>query len=211
MGPLVMTGLMAMGAAAAIGWIASRAPASARPGRQPDIRAFAIVGLAFAAGIGVLGVVVGLLAVTLGLNPDSATTGYVAGAVPAVLGAIVGLVFIGRDWSRLDPSLRMIGLAFVISQAVMAVVVSSLAGVIRETGTGRPPGGIVFLALGAVGALGTLGIGMTAGRGLGEVANADDASVQAARSRALTRIVPFDVLGVAAAAVGIVLLVTART
>ena len=197
MGPLAMTGLVLLGAAIGLGLLASRSrPASVRTD-APRIRALLTIAAAFIQGIGVLAVVVGLLAVELGDAAGQSSALVVAGL--AVAGALLG---IGISAGRVDPQAALLGAMFTIGLGTLGAVTGILAIVLDERGTGAPPDW-PFIVVGIVGGVCALSIGWVGGRAL-TAATAADADLAAIRTAILRRIVPLDV--VAIAAIGVVLL-----
>ena len=207
MGPLLMTGLMSGAAAIAIGMIASssRRPVPSAHPLAPS-RRFELILTAFALGAGIWGILVGLLAVTIGAVDDPGTAPLAP--VLAIGGAIVGLLPIVRTAADLDPWLVPKSISFIGSLVVLAVVVALLAVVIRETG-GRAPEAWPFAVTGLVGAGSLLGLGVTGARSVTEIVTLGDAAAVALSSRAFARIVPFQAGAVSAAVVAIVLIVQA--
>jgi len=206
MGPLLMTGLNLLGATIALGLIASRTPPSpVVPGLPPPPpRSLAVITMAFATGIGVLGVVVGLLAVELGLAFEPSAGVLVV--APAVAGTVVGLAIIFRAGGAADPSVRVVGVAFMLGLAALAVVVAVLAGLLREIG-GPAPAVWPFALLGTISGLAALGIGFVAARGIPEVAAADAATARSVMSRQIARCAPLELVGFGGSMVAVALVV----
>ncbi len=97
MGPMLFTGLACLGAAIAVGLLSSRTSPPSPGAAVPEAsRALAIVLMAFAQGIGVLGAVVGILAVVFGTVAEPSDGVYAV--VPAIIGGIIGWEFIA--WRR---------------------------------------------------------------------------------------------------------------
>ena len=137
MGPLLMTGLTCFGSAVAVGLVASsqarsRGPVEARAGRQ-----LAIILIAFVTGSGILGVVIGVLAVMFGEVRDPGS-GILAGA-PAILGLVIGLAVLIRQAGDAERSTWTIGALYVVAIATLGLVVASLAVLISEIGRPPPP------------------------------------------------------------------------
>jgi F0F1-type ATP synthase membrane subunit c/vacuolar-type H+-ATPase subunit K len=209
MGPLLLTGLATLGATIALGLIGSNAVPSARPGiPPPNVRSFAVILMAFASGIGVIGVVVGTLAVVTGVVGDSSPVLAVVLA-PAILGTLIGFAMIIRAGGAVDRSLSTIAISFIAGQAILAGVVATLAVTIREFG-GPSPAAPPFVVFGITAAAGAIGLGVVGGRGLHAVAAADARSTRQAVSDQIRRVVPFDAIAVGAEFAAIVVLVTAR-
>jgi hypothetical protein len=201
-----MTGLNLLGATIALGLIASGTPPSPlRPGTPPPApRSFAIVTMAFASGIGVLGAVIGLLTIELGLAFEPSAAALVV--FPAVGGALVGLALIVRAAGVADPAVRTIGIAFIVGQAGLAIVIAVLSGVLREIG-GPEPATWPFALLGTASGLAAIGIGITARRGLPVIAAADDTTARAVMSRQVSRCAPFEAIGFLASLAAVALVV----
>jgi F0F1-type ATP synthase membrane subunit c/vacuolar-type H+-ATPase subunit K len=148
MGALLVAGLAMAGAAIGI----AQTAASARDGTGPNdalVRATAIVGMAFAQGIGILGTVVGLLAIFV-LDAGDASSG-VAEALVAGAGALVGLAIVARAGDAVDARVRLLGLLYIMGSATLGIVVGVLAAL---TGSGRAVGSDAILAI-----LGLIGFG----------------------------------------------------
>ena len=190
MGPLAMTGLVLLGAAIGLGLLASRSrPASVRTD-APRIRALLTIAAAFIQGIGVLAVVVGLLAVELGDAAGQSSALVVAGL--AVAGALLGIGIIARSAGRVDPQAALLGAMFTIGLGTLGAVTGILA--------------IVLIVVGIVVEVCDLSIGCVGDRAL-TAATAADADRAAIRTAMLRRIVPLDVVAIAAIGVGLLLLV----
>jgi hypothetical protein len=215
-GPLVFTGLALFGAAASIGVVAaaSRPPTpggmgASRPGvigsvaMVAPVRRLAMILLAFAMGLGVLGVVVGILVVEGDVRIDPASIALVPGL--ALTGAAIGFAPVIRNRPDLDPWVVSKAALFATGQVVLAVVVAVLAGLIRETGAGRalPE---VFLPLGLVSAAGAIGIGIVGAQSLRTLTGVDEPAATALLARAFPRIVPFEMAAVVSTVIAIVVL-----
>ena len=207
MGPLLMTGLNIFGATVGVGLVAARMRPLAAPAAEPPTpRNLAMTAIAFCSGIGVLGAVVGILAIEYGLASDPA--GPIAAIVPALLGAVIGLAIVARHWSETDRTVASIGVLFIGSQAVLAVVVGTLSVVLRES-AGAALNPWLFAALGTVAAGSTIALGLTGARGVETMAAAPTADARRVMSRQMTRIVPFEIVGVVATFAAIALVVGA--
>ena len=207
MGPLLMTGLHILGATVAIGLVASRVrPLAAPPTIPPTPRNLAIIAIAFCSGIGVLGAVVGILAIEAGQGSDAA--GPALATVPAALGAIVGLALITRRWGEADRSVASIGAVFIVSQFVLAAVIGLLSVVLDEPAR-SPASAWLFAALGAVAAVSTIVLGVRGARGVELMATAPPGEARAVMSRQIARIAPFQAVGVICAMAAIALVVGA--
>jgi len=205
MGPLLMAGLTAFGATIAIGIVASRCPpARAASAAPPTPRSLAIVVMAFAMGIGVLGVVTALLGVELGLEADQVVPAAAVG--PALLGGLVGVAIVFRDGGEADRSVVAIGTSFIASSVLLTGIVAILAVVLREA-VGVAPPTWQFATLGAVAAAATIGIGVVGGAGVRAMDAALPDEARMVMSRQIARIVPFEAIAVAASAAAILLVV----
>ena len=207
MGPLLLTALALFGATVAIGTVASRTapPVSLSP--LSPARRLAVILIAFASGCGVLGVVVGVLAIEFGVVGDPAAAWIVAGL--AVGGGAIGQLQMLRNGGDLDPWVVARAVGSLGGLVVLGVVVAGLANILRED-AGRTLAAWPFAVLGLVSAGGCVALGITGGRSLRAVAAAGDAGGVAAMARAIPRIVPFELVSYGASFVGIVLIVTSR-
>jgi F0F1-type ATP synthase membrane subunit c/vacuolar-type H+-ATPase subunit K len=161
MGPLIVAGLALAGAAIGIAQTAASARASTGP-TAPAIRATAVLGLAFTQGVGVLGAVVAILAISVRQAGD-ANSGVVV-IVIAGAGAIIGLAILARAGDRVHPSVRGLGLLYVSSDAMLGIVIGVLAATIGEGAAIGPDA--VFVALGLVALVAAVAIGQIAGTAL---------------------------------------------
>jgi F0F1-type ATP synthase membrane subunit c/vacuolar-type H+-ATPase subunit K len=157
MGPLIVAGLALAGAAIGIAQTAARARGLTGP-TAPAIRATAVLGLAFAQGVGVLGAVVAILAISVRQAGD-ATSGVVV-VVIAGSGALVGLAILARADDGMHPTVRGLGIQFVGSDAMLGIVIGVLAATIGE---GAAIGlDAVFVILGLVAFVAAVAIGRIA-------------------------------------------------
>jgi len=140
LGPLVMTGLAALGAAVGIGWLCA---SSWIPTHEPTDRrvltgrSLALVSMAFCEGIAVLGVVVGILAVMT--DGQIGLTDELLAAGPAVVGAVIGLGLVVRHRRTADPRLVPHAVVFIVGLANLGIVVALLAYILGEDGRRRFP------------------------------------------------------------------------
>jgi F0F1-type ATP synthase membrane subunit c/vacuolar-type H+-ATPase subunit K len=157
MGALLVAGLAMAGAAIGI----AQTAASAREGMGPTaalIRGTAIVGMAFAQGIGILGTVVGLLAILV-IDAGDASGGVVE-ALIAGAGVLVGLAIVARAGDAVDSTVRLLGLLYIMGSAALGIVVGVLAALL---GSGSAVGlDAIFVTLGLVGFGAAVTIGRTA-------------------------------------------------
>jgi F0F1-type ATP synthase membrane subunit c/vacuolar-type H+-ATPase subunit K len=203
MGPLLMTGLSVLGATIAIGLVAGRTPQSARPVEQAQpslVRTLAIILFAYAEGVGVLGVVVGLLAVTIGrIAPD--TNRWLA-ISPAFVGAILGLALAYRSAYEPNRQVRTLALAFIVALAVLAAVVAYLSDVLSAIGSAPPPDLPLALA-GAIAAAATVGMGWVGSAALPALVDAEQEPGRQLISQQIRRVLPYQLVAFVASGVAI--------
>ncbi len=207
MGALAMTGLACFGAAIAIGLIASAAPRT--PGNAPvapGIRGLAMILIAFTMGSAVLGVIVGLLTIfEPGIHDP--TSGLLAVA-SALVGLVVGLGLMARNAGRADPQVSAFAALFIIGTAILAVVVAILAVFIpSEVVTTLANWPFVVLGMASAGA--TIAIGLSGAAALRSMVGLDDPSAKVFVAKAISRVFPFQAIGIGVSAVAIMLVVTA--
>ncbi len=205
MGPLLLTGLACFGAAVANGLLAastSRPAVETAPAARA--RALVVVLVAFASGIGILGVVAGLLAVFLG--ELRGPTAALLAAGPAVVGALIGLGLIVRRTGTLDPGVSTIAALQTIGMGVLGIVVATLAVTIVEKGTTRISDW-PFVLLGLASATAAVAIGATGARVIPKITGTDDATARAMFSAQIARCLPFEAVGAGACAIGVMLIV----
>jgi F0F1-type ATP synthase membrane subunit c/vacuolar-type H+-ATPase subunit K len=199
MGALLVSGLTLAGAAIGIALIA----ANARDGSGPDAalaRATAILGVAFAQGLGVLGAVVGLLAITVRDAGD--TSSGIGVALIAGAGAVVGLAVVARGGGG-GRTIRALGLMYVISNMLLGIVVGILAATL---GGGHGVGlDAVFVVLGLIAFGAAIMIGRTAATALRAMSTAPSDAVEI-RRRFIAAVVVPEGLGALAMAAAIALL-----
>lgn len=207
MGPMLMTGLGCFGAAVAIGLLvdATSRPTTPVVGPVPA-RSLAVISIAIAVGSGVLGVVVGLVAIQTGAVIDPASG--VFAAAPAVVGFIVGVVLIVRGRRDVDPAVTAIAVPFLIGQATLGPVVAALA-IFIPAESGPVPTEWPFVVLGLVLGASALGIGLTGSRTLRAMKGVDDTTAKVLTARQISMGLPFQLGGIAATAIAILLIVMA--
>jgi F0F1-type ATP synthase membrane subunit c/vacuolar-type H+-ATPase subunit K len=203
-GPLTLTGLALFGAAVAIGQVASRPARAAASNEVTPARRLAFILIAFATGCGVAGVVVGVLAIEFG-RPGDPMEAPVA-AVLGIVGAVVGLLPIIRDLGVLDSWVVRRAAPFIAGLAVLGVVIAVLASVIDVPGEAPAQNG-AFLVLGLISAAGVIGLGIVGRRMLDDVEAAPATESAAQVSRAIARIIPFELVAYGASIAGILLVV----
>jgi hypothetical protein len=209
MGPLLVTGFTVLGATIAIGLIASRTPPPP-PAAVPPIatRTLGLILVAIAGGIGVLGVVVGLLAVEIGRIPIETNRPLMI--APAFAGAALGLAMALRPTVDVDRMLRVMAIGFITSLASLAAVIAFLSTVFNDIGS-EPAPDVPFVVLGIVAAMAAIGLGWVGTSDMGSLAESSPEASLPIVSRQIRRVVPLQFIGVAAAATAIVLLVAAPT
>jgi F0F1-type ATP synthase membrane subunit c/vacuolar-type H+-ATPase subunit K len=200
MGPLIVAGLALAGAAIGIAQTAARARGSTGP-TAPAIRATAVLGLAFTQGVGVLGAVVAILAISVRQAGD-ATSGVVV-IVIAGAGALIGLAILARAGDGVHPSVRGLGLLYVSSDAMLGIVIGVLAATIGE---GAAIGlDAVFVVLGLVALVAAVAIGQIAGTALVAISTTPSAADEI-RRRFITTAVLAQSVGTIAMVAAIALL-----
>jgi F0F1-type ATP synthase membrane subunit c/vacuolar-type H+-ATPase subunit K len=206
MGPLLLTGFATGGAAIAIGIIAASATRSTRSVMPaPPSRRLALILTAFAEGTGVWGVVIGALAVTTGSIDAPGATPIIA-PVLGIAGAAIAFVVMLRNPAALDPRFAPIPIMFIIGLAVLALADAILAITIHERG-GRVPETWPFAILGVVMAGSVIGLGVTGARSVRAIGGLDDTAAVAVSSKAIARILPFQVASIGASVLAILLIV----
>lgn len=196
MGPLVMVGLAALGAAPAIGWISAstwRPPELFARG-VPSARALTVVSMAFCAGLGILGFVIGILAVYVG--GGATTLDEVMAALPAVAGALIGLAMTQRERDRTDAAMAIQAGTFLVALGVLGVIAAFLATTVPVAKSS--PGGSLFAILGLVEAGAALGIGATSARSIRSMQGANADTVAQIYRRQIGRSGVFQLAGVGA-------------
>jgi F0F1-type ATP synthase membrane subunit c/vacuolar-type H+-ATPase subunit K len=207
MGPLLMTAFNVLGAGIAIGIVAGRTPGGvgeAADGRPSDVRRLAIILLAYAEGIGVLGIVVGLLAVVIGrISPD--TNRWLA-ISPAFVGAILGLGLAFRSSFVPNAQVRLVAIGFIVGLAILAGIVAFLSALLPEIGS-TPPPDLPFVLAGLVAAAATMGLGWVGTEAMAGLTVADSEARRALLSRQIRRVFPYQVVAYVASAVAIAMVV----
>ena len=197
MGPMLMTGLITFGTAIAIGLIGSAAADVATSSANARaIRSARGILFAFCAGLGVLGTIVGLLAIFILPLSDPAAAPFVG--VPAVVGAAAGLGLIAR--SPHDGGWPVRAIYNVVGQGILGLVVAMLAILIAT----KPPGHVndlVFVLLALVGAASALAVGVVSRRAIESMRGADEATIKAILRASLVPIQLRQAAGVVAVAV----------
>ncbi len=206
MGPLVMTGLATFGAAVGIGLLMSGTYPTSEPidGRVPTSRGLAIVLMAFCAGLGVLGIVAGLLAVMLDVTVEPNDSLLAAG--PAVMGALVGIAIIVRNRPTMNAALVPISISFIVGMAMLGVMVTVIAFSLGGLGTNLPIDG-PFEILGLVSLIASVAIGRSGAAAIRSMNGASDDARRAISGRQIARSGLFQAAGVAASVIAIVLVV----
>ncbi|MEO8470404.1 MAG: hypothetical protein ABI573_12150 [Chloroflexota bacterium] len=206
MGPLVMTGLATFGASMGIGLLMSGTYPTSEPidGSVPTSRGLAIVLMAFCTGLGVLGVVVGLLAVMLAatIGPNDS----LLAAVPAVAGALVGVAMIVRNRPSLNAALVPISISFIVAMAMLGVMVPVIATSLGDPGTKHPIDG-PFGILGLVSLIASLAIGRTGATAVRSMNGASEEVRRSISGRQIARSGIFQATGVVVTVIAIVMIV----
>lgn len=208
MGPLVMTGLAAMGATIGMGWIiasTTRPPTEARDRRVPTASSFAIIVLAFCQSIAILAVVAGLLAIFTYGRIEPGDQVLVAGL--AVIGALAGAALIVRARGTADPRVVMIGSSFIGGPAVLGIVVAVLSLTVSDVHPKHPIEG-PFALLGVVSLGAALAVGALGARAIRSMEGADDITIRAISSRSISRIALVQIAGIGPSIVAIFLVMT---
>ena len=202
-----MTGLSVLGATIAIGLVAGRAPLDARresEGQPSLVRTLAIILFAYAQGVGVLGIVVGLLAVTIGrIAPD--TNRWLA-ISPAFVGTILGLALAYRSTNEPDRRIRSVALVFILGSASLAVVVPYLSEVLSAIGSAPPPD-LPFVLAGAIAAVATVGMSWVGSAALPALVDVEPEPGRQLISQQIRRVLPYQLVAIVASAVAIALVV----
>jgi hypothetical protein len=168
-------------------------------------RRVAFVLIAIAGGCGVIGEVVGVLAILLEAPIDPASIAIAV--VLAFAGAIVGVAQIVRNVSGSDRWITLQAVLAIGALAGLAVALAILATLIPEAGGASAPP-LAFMVLGALSAGGSIGLGVSGRRSIQDAAGADDTSSRELMSRALTRVLPFAFASLGGSLVGIFLIVS---
>lgn len=201
-GPMLLTGLACLGAALGLALVVS---STTREESLP-VRRLAVITMAFAEGIAVFGVMVGLLAV-FGYPVATASDGFVAG-VPAIGGAVVGLAMVLRNRDHTNPAITTIGSGFILGLGTLGAVVWVMA-IITADVRPKPVDDGPFVILGAIAGLAALTVGIIGSRGVPRLYGVSDEAATAIASAHITRLLPIDLLGIGASAIAILLLVSA--
>ncbi len=181
MGPFWLTGIVLFGATMALGLLTSSVRPLGTPEAAAPARSLFVIHAAYIEGIGILGVVVGLLAITNGLP---AAPIVVAG--PAVVGAGVGLGIVLARRRSLEPTTTTIGAMFIVGLAVLGIVVAILGRTLAVQRTVEVldwP----FIVGGLVAAAAALEIGRSGGIAVGNTIGADADAAALIRERQIRR------------------------
>ena len=206
MGPLVLTGLAAFGAAIGVGWVVASTSATTpvpQDRRAPSARRFAITSMAYAQGTAVLAAVAGILSVTLRAAPAESDRLLAAG--PAVLGALIGLGLVARRGSGADRGVAAQGVMFILGTAVLGVATTILATVL--TAKALTPIDGPFAALGLVAMAAALALGRNGAQAIRAMAHADEAEAKRVMARWVVRSALLQIPGAGASFIAIVLIV----
>ena len=175
MGPLLMTGLSAFGAAVGLGLIAAGTwpPDGAPASRQvPTSRGLAIILMAFCLGAAVLGTVVGLLAIFIAGEVTDPVAGLLA-AGPAAVGGLIGLVLVARHWRVGDPRISTLSAVYILNIVALGIVVAMLVLFIVEEPT-KDLTDWPFVVCGLINGTCALAIGASGGTAVRAMRGADE-------------------------------------
>lgn len=202
MGPLLFAGLAILGAGIGLGRVAAAMPPrSAFPEGWMAAQSLSIIAFAYIEGVGVIGVVVGLVAIMTGLDGEPLT--WLVPLVPGLIGTVLGLAQIQRADPAPDRRIARVGMLFIAGLGVLAIVLA-----IESVAIGRHTDSTaslwVFGLLGLGPLVSGIGLGWTAAAVLPEVTQASK-DPALARRRGIVQISRWQWLGVAAGAVAIVL------
>lgn len=208
MGPLLMTGLSCFGAAVALGLISTGTwpPDEAPVSRQvPTGRTLAFILMAFSLGVGVLGTVVGLLAIFVaGDVADPANALLAAG--PAVIGGIIGLALVARQWGAGDSRISTLAAVDILSVVVLGIVVALLTVFIVQQPT-KDLADWPFVILGLINGASALAIGATGATAVRAMRGVDEQRGKAIVKAQISRTSLIQITFVAASAIAIALIV----
>lgn len=214
MGPLVITGVACFGAAVGIGLITAAAGGAIRQGAEPRALGGLYLTLtAFIEGIGVLGAVIGILAIVFA-RVGGASAAIVA-AVPAVGGAVAGLIRASSAFGARMPLLAL-GIPLIAGLGILGVLVGALAVL---NGEGQPIQGdtLPFATVGLVLFAVAIGHGESGARGFDELGDISSGGASAMgtpgaaesiRMRTIRRASILQMATVVAVAVAVILIVT---
>lgn len=167
MGPLLVTGAGCFGAAIAMGLITAAAGRALSETAEPlSVRAVYILLAAFIEGMGVLGVVIGILAIAEAKIGDPSSA--VVAAVPAVGGSVAGIILALRGGRS---AVRILGLSFIVGLGYLGVVVGVLAIAIGE-GARLGMGDAPFAIIAIVYVVAPIGLGISGVRSIADVGRA---------------------------------------
>jgi len=206
MGPLVLTGLAAFGAAIGVGWVVASTSATTpvpQDRRAPSARRFAITSLAYTQGTAVLAAVAGILSVTLRAAPTGSDRLLAAG--PAVLGALIGLGLVAQRGRAADRAVAAQGVMFILSAAVLGVVTTLLANVLTSTASAPIEG--PFAVLGVVAMAAALALGVNGAQAVRAMADVDETETKRVMARWVVRSTLLQIPGAGASLIAIVLIV----
>jgi hypothetical protein len=200
MGPLLMTALAVLGSSLAIGVVASRTPPP-----PPSFgltmpwppRNLAIILMGFAEGIGVLGVVVGLLAVNIGLiRPE---VNRVLAIFPGIAGAVLAILIAFRSDGAPYRQLQTIAVFFIAGLATLAGIVAFLSLLIDDIGT-ETRADWPFILAGFAAALAAFGIGWLGSEDIRALGSIAPEASRTEMSKRINRVAPLEFIAVAASA-----------
>jgi F0F1-type ATP synthase membrane subunit c/vacuolar-type H+-ATPase subunit K len=207
MGPMLMTGLACLGTAVGLGLLVSgtwRPVDEPVDRRVPTGRSLAIILMAFCESFAILGVIAGLLAILVvkAVHPGD---GIFAAAL-GILGTVIGLGLVASQRRMADPVMSMIAGSYIAGVGVLGIVVAVLANVIVESGT-RSLTEWPFVITGLISGASALAIGVIGGPAIQSMQGADPATSKAIVNAQIFRCLPFQVAGIGASVVAILLMV----
>ena len=206
MGPMLMTGLACFGAAVAIGLLARATWQPTATVVDATTRSLAYILMAFAEGVAVVGIVVGILAVNAGVVTDPAVGVLAAG--PAVLGVVVGMTLVVGAAARSDPQMSFFGVLFIVPLGVLGVVVALLATFLVADAASNL---VVwpFLLLAPACAASALAVGMSGGVAIRSMRGVDEPTAVAIHAEGVSRCARFVAVALVSTVIAIALIATA--
>ncbi len=208
MGPLLMTGLSCFGAAVGLGLIATGTwPSDGAPVSRsvPNQRGLAVILMAFCQGVGVLGVVVGLLAIFVAGSMADPAYGLLA-AGPAVVGGLIGLALVIRHWRSGNPEISSLVALFIVGIVVLGIVVAMLTVLIVPEPT-KILSDWPFVVLGLINGSAALAIGATGAGGVAALRGVDELTARTIGNAQVSRCLPFQIAYIGASAAAVLLIV----
>jgi hypothetical protein len=138
MGPLLFSGMVLFASNVALGSLIASTASLARSGADPlRVRAPFLLLAAIIQGIGVLGGVEGLLAVTV--RDIGGYAPALAAAVPGVVGGVLAMLLVLRTSGPPSTPVELIGASFLAGLTVLALVLGLLAVILTPAGADFSP------------------------------------------------------------------------